>query len=90
MSQTATLTVLQHTMWTVLLLSAPVLITALTVGLLISLLQAVTQVNEQAINFVPKIAAIALILVLSGSWMLQTILSYTAQLYTSLPQLLSR
>lgn len=87
MSQTATLTVLQQALWTIVELSAPVLLTALVVGVLISLVQAVTQVNENALSYVPKVLCIALVLVFAGPWMLQTLLDFTSQLYTALPSL---
>jgi flagellar biosynthesis protein FliQ len=87
MSQTAVLTILQQAMLTVAELSGPILITALVVGVIISLIQAVTQINEQTLSFVPKIIVIALVLVFAGPWMLQTLLGYTARLFASLPTL---
>jgi flagellar biosynthetic protein FliQ len=88
MSQTTTLAVLQQTLWAVIQLCAPILTTALVVGLIISLIQAVTQINEQAISFVPKTMAVALILVIAGPWMLQTLIEFTSRLYSSIPQLI--
>ena len=87
MSQSATLTVLQQTLWLVARISAPILLTALVVGLIISLIQAVTQVNEMTLSYVPKVIAIAVVLVVAGPWMLQTLLDFTAQLFVSLPSL---
>lgn len=84
MSQTATLAILQQALWAVAQLSAPILITALVVGVIISLFQAVTQVNEMTLSYVPKILAIALVLVIAGPWMLQTLIGFTAHLYSSL------
>lgn len=88
MSQSVTLTVLQQALIVVLELSAPILLTSLIVGLIISLLQAVTQVNEQAINYVPKIAAIALVLVFVGPWMIQILLSFATHIFSSLPTMI--
>ena len=88
MSQSAILTVLQQALIVVLELSAPILLTSLIVGLIISLLQAVTQVNEQAINYVPKIAAIALVLVFAGPWMIQILLSFATHIFSSLPTMI--
>ncbi len=85
MSQSTVLTLMQNALFLALELSAPVLLTALVVGLVISLLQAVTQVNEQAVNFVPKIVAVALALILVGPWALQTLLDFVANLYSNLP-----
>ena len=67
------------------MLSAPMLIGALVVGILISLFQAVTQINEQTLSFVPKILAIIVAMVVLSPWMMETITSYTFELYTSIP-----
>ncbi len=85
MSQSATLTILQQTLWLVAQISAPILLTALAVGLVISLFQAVTQINEMTLSYVPKIIAIAIVLIVAGPWMLQTLLDFTARLFSSLP-----
>jgi flagellar biosynthetic protein FliQ len=87
MSQTTVLTVLEQALWTIAQLSGPILAAALIIGLVISLLQAVTQVNEMTLSYVPKIIAIALVLVIAGPWMLQTLLDYTSRLFSSLPSL---
>lgn len=87
MSQTAVLTVLQQTLWTVAELSGPILLTALVIGVVISLFQAVTQINEMTLSYVPKIIAIALVLMLAGPWMLQTLLDFAARIFSSLPTL---
>lgn len=68
-------------------LSAPVLLTALVVGFAISLVQSVTQMQEMTISFVPKAAAVAVALVISGRWMMLTITEFTTELYTSIPEL---
>ena len=71
-------------------LSAPVLVTALLIGLLISLLQSVTQIQEVTLSFVPKMLGVGIALLLSGNWMLHTLITFTETLMTStLPQLLS-
>ncbi|HKD76944.1 MAG TPA: flagellar biosynthesis protein FliQ, partial [Ktedonobacterales bacterium] len=89
MTQSSTLTVLEQTLWTIAQLSAPILITALVIGLVISLIQAVTQINEQTLSYVPKIIGIALVLIIAGPWMLQTLLDFTARLFSSLPSLVN-
>lgn len=71
-----------------LLLSAPLLLTALVVGLVIGMLQAATQINEATLSFIPKLVAMALVLALTGSWMLRLLIDYTRELYESIPQLL--
>jgi flagellar biosynthesis protein FliQ len=71
-----------------LLLAAPLLITALVVGLVVSIFQAATQINEPTLSFLPKVIAIAFVLAGAGAWMLQTLTDYTRGLYQSIPSLL--
>jgi flagellar biosynthetic protein FliQ len=70
-----------------LLLSAPMLAAALVVGLAVGILQAVTQINEVTLSFVPKILAVFGAVAVAGSWLLHTALSYTVQLFSLLPQM---
>ena len=65
--------------------AGPVLLTAMAVGLLVSIFQAVTQIQEQSLSLIPKIAAVAVVIVLLGPWMLGQLVSYTTALYTSIP-----
>lgn len=71
-----------------LLISAPTLITALVVGLIISIFQAATQINESTLQFVPKLVAMFVILLLAGPWMLQYMVDYIQRLFGSIPQLI--
>lgn len=68
-------------------LSAPILLVSLAIGVLISLVQAVTQVQEMTLSFVPKLAGIALVFVVAGGWMLQQMIAFTTQLFQSIPRL---
>ena len=68
-------------------LSAPVLVVSLVVGLVISLLQAVFQVQDHVLAMVPRLAACGLVLVLCGGWMLHTVVDYTDQLFSAIPDL---
>ena len=70
-------------------LAAPVLLTALGVGFVISLFQSVTQIQEATLSFVPKAIAIGLVLLLTGNWMLREMMTFTEQLYAKIPQLLA-
>lgn len=70
----------QETLKTAALLSAPILITALVVGLIISILQAITQINEATLTFIPKIIVVALVLVIAGPWMLDIMSRFTINL----------
>jgi flagellar biosynthetic protein FliQ len=65
----------------------PLLLAGLVVGLVVSVFQAVTQIQEQTLAFIPKIIAIAAVLVILGPWMLGQILTYTTNLYESIPTL---
>jgi flagellar biosynthetic protein FliQ len=76
---------LRQMLWVSILLSGPVLLTALVVGMVIGLLQAVTSIQEQTLTFVPKIVALALVLALLGGWMLRYLVGYTAELFGNLP-----
>lgn len=67
-----------------IMLAGPLLIVSLVVGLLVSIFQAVTQVNEMTLTFVPKVVAIFVVLVVMGPWMLQMMLGYTANAFTSI------
>ena len=74
----------QNTLYTVLILSGPVLLTALLVGSIVSLLQAVTQIQEITLVFVPKIIAVFLVLALAGGWMLNTAVSFGVEMFASI------
>jgi flagellar biosynthesis protein FliQ len=71
-----------------LLISAPMLLAALIVGLIISIFQAATQLNEATLQFVPKLVVMFLILLLAGPWMLQYLVDYIQRLFGSIPQLI--
>ena len=77
----------QNTLYTVLILSGPVLLTALLVGSIVSLLQAVTQIQEITLVFVPKIIAVFLVLARAGGWMLNTAVSFGVEMFASIEQM---
>ena len=66
-------------------LAGPMLLTALVVGVVVSLLQTVTQIQEMTLSFVPKAVGLALVLVIGGHWMLRETVNFTEQLWTSIP-----
>lgn len=74
---------------TMLIVSAPILLVALGVGLVVSLLQAVTQINEATLSFLPKLIAVAVTLILVGPWMLTMLTDYIARTLTSVPQVVT-
>lgn len=65
----------------------PLLLVALVFGLIVSVFQAVTQIQEMTLSFIPKILAIAVVLIVAGPWMLDQLVSYTGDLYGSIPEL---
>lgn len=71
-----------------LLLAAPLLLVALATGLLVSLFQAATQINEMTLSFIPKILAVFAVLVLAGPWLLKLITTFTRELFTNIPAML--
>jgi flagellar biosynthetic protein FliQ len=70
-----------------LILSAPMLLLGLAVGVIISILQSVTQIQEMTLTFVPKIIATVLALIFFGPWMLRLLIGFTVQLYARIPEL---
>jgi flagellar biosynthetic protein FliQ len=70
--------------------AAPILLTALLVGFMISLFQAATQIQEPTLSFVPKMIAVAIALLVTGNWVLSELVSFTNQLFASLPRLLGK
>ncbi|MBS1159887.1 MAG: fliQ [Proteobacteria bacterium] len=71
-----------------LLISAPMLLAALVVGLIVSIFQAATQLNEATLQFVPKLVVMFVVLLLAGPWMIQYLMDYIQRLYESIPQLI--
>lgn len=77
----------QDALKTTIMLSAPILITTLVVGLLVSIFQALTQINEATLTFIPKMVVVAIVIVLAGPWMLDLMKSYTVKLFENVPNL---
>lgn len=74
--------------YTAMLIAAPVLVTSLVVGLVISILQAATSIQEFTLSFVPKLVAIAAVLVLTLPWMIDVIVGFTISLFQQIPSLI--
>ncbi|NLI67211.1 MAG: flagellar biosynthesis protein FliQ [Bacilli bacterium] len=86
MSQEFVLHLAENSIMTILLVAGPILLLALAVGLLVSIFQATTQIQEQTLAFIPKIIAVLLGVVFFGSWMLTHIVEFTTTLYQNLSQ----
>ena len=70
-----------------LMVAAPILLTVLIIGLVVSIFQAATQINEQTLSFIPKLVGVFVALVFAGPWMLTTMVDYMRLVFTSLPQM---
>jgi flagellar biosynthetic protein FliQ len=88
MTPQTVLTLAQQALWITALVAAPLLLTALVVGLAVSIFQAATQINEMTLSFIPKLLAMFAALVLAGPWMLAMLVDYVQRLFTSIPQLI--
>ena len=88
MNTQSVLTIAQQALFVAALVSAPLLLTALAVGLVVSIFQAATQINEMTLSFIPKLLAIFAVLLLAGPWMMAQLVDYVQRLFTSIPQLI--
>lgn len=89
MSPEQVLTLGSEAMQTTLIVAAPVLGTALMIGLIVSIFQAATQINEQTLSFIPKLVGVMAVLLLAGHWMLMTLVDYMHHIFTMIPQLVN-
>ncbi|HUO44427.1 MAG TPA: flagellar biosynthesis protein FliQ [Burkholderiales bacterium] len=85
MTPESVMTLGQEALQVTLLLSAPLLLAALAVGLLVSIFQAATQINEMTLSFIPKLIALFVTLIVVGPWMLNVMLDYMRRLFEGLP-----
>ena len=85
MNQDTVVSIVTHAMEVGLKISLPILLVGLIVGLVISVFQAVTQIQEQTLTFIPKIVALAAVLLIGGPWMLNQLLTYTSELWSGIP-----
>ena len=88
MTPESTLDVFQYTVQLILIMVSTILIPALVIGLLVSMFQAATQINEMTLSFVPKLLVAVLTLMISGPWLLRLIVDYTQRLFHEIPILL--
>lgn len=81
MSQAEVVNVVQQALYTVMIIAAPMLAVALTVGLVVSIFQAATQINEQTLSFVPKVIGVFVAIIIFGPWMLNKLMDFTVRLF---------
>lgn len=83
------MTIGRYALEVTLTIAAPLLLAALVTGLVISIFQAATQINEMTLSFIPKLLAMFITLMLAGPWMLQIMIDYIERLYTSIPWIIN-
>ncbi|WP_251978171.1 flagellar biosynthesis protein FliQ [Salinicola avicenniae] len=72
-----------------LMVASPLLLTALAIGLLVSLFQAATQINEMTLSFIPKILGVFAMLIVSGAWLIQLLTNFTTQVFQNIPMMVN-
>jgi flagellar biosynthesis protein FliQ len=85
MNQDTVVNLASQAMSLALKVAGPLLLVALVIGLIVSVFQAVTQIQEQSLSLIPKIVGVAVVVVVLGPWMLGQLVSYTTDLYTAIP-----
>lgn len=88
MSPEMVMTIAKQALELVLLMTGAILLPALAVGLLVSMFQAATQLNEQTLSFIPKLGVTFLTLLIGGSWLLQMLMTFTKRLISDIPMLI--
>lgn len=89
MSHALVVDLARNMIMTAALIASPMLVVALAVGLLVSIIQAVTQIQEQTLSFVPKLVAVAVTFIIALPWIIQLMVRYTSELFRSIPSLIS-
>ena len=89
MNDTQVIEIALKMMTVVAKVTAPILVTSLAIGLVVSLFQSVTQIQEVTLTFVPKLAGVALVILISGHWMLSQIVGFTNELFATIPRLIA-
>lgn len=89
MSHVLVVDLARNMLMTALLIAAPMLVVALAVGLVVSIIQAVTQIQEQTLSFVPKLVAVGATFIIALPWIIQIMVKYTTELFRSIPGMVS-
>ena len=88
MSPELVINIVQNALYILIIVSAPVLLVSLVVGLLVSVLQAATQINEMTLSFIPKLVAVFVTMIIAGPWIMSTLLDYIRRLFMQIPTLI--
>jgi len=89
MTPESVMTIGRQAMEITLMIAAPMLLVALIIGLIVSIFQAATQINEATLSFIPKLVGIFVAIVVAGPWMLSIMLDYMRQVFTGIPNLVN-
>lgn len=89
MTPESVMTLGRHAIEVTIMVAAPMLLVALGIGLIVSIFQAATQINETTLSFIPKLIGIFAALVIAGPWMLTVMLDYMREMFTNIPLLVS-
>ncbi len=84
MNESMVIDLARKTVWTILLAASPMMIAGLVVGLLVSVFQAATQINEQTMTFAPKIVAVLVALIVAGPWIMDLVIEFTIEIFGAL------
>ena len=90
MTEQAVIDIGVESIWVAIKVASPALIATLVVGLLVSIFQAATQINEQTMSFIPKILVMTLAMIVAGPWMMQTIIGFTTKLMQDIPAIVGQ
>lgn len=85
MTSDLALQLVSHMLWTGLLILAPLMTLVMVVGIMVSIFQVVTQIQEMSLSFIPKIVTVVLVLQVFGPWMLKTLVNFSAQMISGIP-----
>ncbi len=89
MTPETVITIGQQALWVTMLIAAPLLLSALAIGVLVGMFQAATQINEMTMSFIPKLLVLVIALSIAGPWMLSVIMKFTRQLVEQIPSLIA-
>lgn len=89
MTEQAIMDIGMKTIWVAIMVASPALLTVLIVGLVVSIFQAATQINEQTLSFIPKVVVMTIAIAICGPWIIQTMMEFTMQLFNEIPTIAS-
>ncbi|MFW7381833.1 MAG: flagellar biosynthesis protein FliQ [Oligoflexus sp.] len=85
MSDQMVIDIAWKTLWLTLKVAAPALLSAMIIGLIVSIFQAATQINEQTLSFIPKVLAMTIAIMISGPWMIRIMINFTTEIMNTIP-----